>query len=114
MTDDEDTTVEGISVRSLRKLIREELENAFLKSLKAMPLDVASKKFPDFMKYIKVKAPRGLDDVKFAIASKGFMSKGQPYALFNDSNNTVITWVDGGPKFSSSETISRAIQKVSA
>lgn len=102
-----------VTVREIRKLVREELINAASVGLKPSDGGTMTKKFPKFVEYIRTR-PSGdrLDLVKFAIKSGGFLSKGTAYAMLPNSERTVIVWQDGTPKYNASESLAQAIEQL--
>lgn len=99
-----------ITVGELRKVIREEADNAFALGLKPTTLDVVKKKWPDFYTYLEAYYREFLPRSKVAIKKTGVFG-GDPWVLIPDRNRTVVSYNTKLGKWvhSSSETAAAAL-----
>lgn len=99
-----------ITVGELRKVIKEEADNAFAQGLKPTTLDVVQKKWPDFVTYLNAYYEEFLPKAKFAIKKSG-MFGGDPWVLIPDRNRTVVWYNTKVGKWlhSSSQTAASAL-----
>lgn len=97
-----------ITIGEVRRVIREEAENAFAAGLKPINVDVLKKKWPKFHEHLQAKFGDALATAKVAVKKTGLFS-GDPYVLLPD--RTIVFWSGSSDKlvYSNSETVARAL-----